>query len=118
MVSDLKIWERKKGGRVSEVGWDGMEGEGVWREGAEGEGERSAYCAKTIIALDHTFLLVLLEIHGFAVFPDAHKDTRAGLFFAVENLGEFFAHGVTLRGLVAVEVDGAVDVLVAFSFEF
>lgn len=115
MTSRLKIWvEVSESFFTSRVDFGVIVWLGIERFAACGASK--AYFSQSVVALDGTLLVILLEIHGFDVVPYAdHDETAIGLF-AVEEFGERIAEEVAV--IVAVEVDGAVHVRITLPFKF
>lgn len=60
----------------------------------------------------------MLQVHGFDIVPQLHHDGGAVVGLRVEQIGKFGAEQEALGFFVAVEIDGTVQVLVPFAFEF
>ena len=77
--------------------------------GNEWQTKGSAHLLQQVIADDAPLVIVFLQAHSSAVFPDALHCSCPVFFFRIEYLGQKRAQLESLVLLIAHEVDGDVD---------
>ena len=101
---------------------DGREGGKVGFDELREAGEVERVCTveeglELGVAGELALVVVLLQVLRPGIFPDAHENASAILLVGVQELGHGLAQTEDLGVLVALQIDGDVDVLVALALE-